>query len=212
MCCSYSQDLSEYLDQLLGSCREDVFEFVENVNLYQRGEPLKLLIGDDDNYNSNNNNKAVSQEYDSKPKASESQRNNNNNDTQKQQSKKSRVPPPKKTTTKSRPISTEGIDTNEANHNTKVQNQQSTSIFARSDIQNGQSENQQQQQQQQQKQQPIIIKKSHPSKGKANIICGCFGTKHKPLTNCLYCGRISCELEGYDYCSFCGYMVDEAGM
>ena len=210
MCCSYSQDLSEYLDQLLGSCREDVFEFVENVNLYQRGEPLKLLIGHDDN-NNNNSNNAVSQEYDSKPKASESQRNNNNNDTQKQQSKKSRVPPPKKTTTKSRPISTEGIDTNKANHNTKVQNQQSASISAHSDIQNGQSENQQQQQQQQ-KQQPIIIKKSHPSKGKANIICGCFGTKHKPLTNCLYCGRISCELEGYDYCSFCGYMVDEAGM
>jgi hypothetical protein len=203
MCCSYSQDLSEYLDQLLGSNREDVFEFVENVNRYQRREPLKL-IGDDDNSNSNN---AGSQE-DSKPKASESQRNNNNNNTQKQQSKKSRVPPPKKVTTKSRPISTKGIDTNKANH-TKVQNLQSAALIsAHSIMQNGQSEKQQQQQ----KRQPVIIKKSHPSKGKANRICGCFGTKHKPLTNCLYCGRISCELEGYDYCSFCGYMVDEAGM
>lgn len=25
----------------------------------------------------------------------------------------------------------------------------------------------------------------------------------------LSCGRISCSKEGYDYCPFCGYMVDE---
>jgi hypothetical protein len=40
-------------------------------------------------------------------------------------------------------------------------------------------------------------------------VCGCYGTRHKALTNCLYCGRISCTLEGYDFCSFCGYMVEE---
>ena len=38
-------------------------------------------------------------------------------------------------------------------------------------------------------------------------VCGCYGTLHKPLTNCLSCGRISCTLEGYDYCHFCGYLV-----
>jgi hypothetical protein len=51
--------------------------------------------------------------------------------------------------------------------------------------------------------------KSRPSKGKAKIICGCFGSKHKPLTNCLYCGRISCVEEGYGFCGFCGYLVEE---
>jgi hypothetical protein len=53
------------------------------------------------------------------------------------------------------------------------------------------------------------IRKSQPKKGKASHVCGCYGTFHKPLTNCLYCGRISCVEEGYDYCPFCGYMVED---
>jgi hypothetical protein len=48
-----------------------------------------------------------------------------------------------------------------------------------------------------------------PSRGKATIVCGCFGAKHKALTNCLYCGRISCVAEGYDFCAFCGYCIEE---
>lgn len=48
-----------------------------------------------------------------------------------------------------------------------------------------------------------------PPKGKAKRVCGCFGTLHKPYTNCLYCGRISCTEEGYDYCAYCGYLVEE---
>jgi Putative zinc finger motif, C2HC5-type len=51
--------------------------------------------------------------------------------------------------------------------------------------------------------------KSHPPKGTASVVCGCFGSVHKPLTNCLYCGRISCEKEGYDYCPFCGLLVEK---
>lgn len=54
---------------------------------------------------------------------------------------------------------------------------------------------------------PII--KTPPPKGTAAFICGCFGSIHKALTNCLFCGRISCEKEGYDYCPFCGYLVEE---
>jgi activating signal cointegrator 1 len=48
-----------------------------------------------------------------------------------------------------------------------------------------------------------------PSQGTAKVVCGCFGTMHKALNNCLHCGRISCEREGYDYCPFCSYMVYE---
>ena len=33
--------------------------------------------------------------------------------------------------------------------------------------------------------------------------------QHPALTNCLVCGRISCEFEGYDFCCFCGYYVSE---
>jgi NACalpha-BTF3-like transcription factor len=47
-----------------------------------------------------------------------------------------------------------------------------------------------------------------PLRGKATIVCGCFGTVHKPLTNCLYCGRISCKKEGYGYCPFCSNLID----
>ena len=48
-----------------------------------------------------------------------------------------------------------------------------------------------------------------PLQGTAKVVCGCFGTQHKALNNCLRCGRISCEREGYDYCPFCRYMVPE---
>ena len=47
-----------------------------------------------------------------------------------------------------------------------------------------------------------------PENGEATKICGCFGSRHKPLTNCLNCGRISCELEGYDFCHFCGFLIE----
>jgi hypothetical protein len=48
-----------------------------------------------------------------------------------------------------------------------------------------------------------------PKQGKAKIKCGCFGTVHKPLANCLHCGRIICEKEGYGYCPFCFNRIDE---
>jgi len=63
------------------------------------------------------------------------------------------------------------------------------------------------------KSKPQIIKKDDkpppPQKGKATTVCGCFGTKYKPLTNCLHCGRIVCEKEGYGYCAFCGNLIEE---
>mmetsp|Transcript_16466 Transcript_16466/g.28224 ORF Transcript_16466/g.28224 Transcript_16466/m.28224 type:complete len:351 (-) Transcript_16466:273-1325(-) len=56
------------------------------------------------------------------------------------------------------------------------------------------------------------MKPPPPEKGTPkNKHCGCFGNKHKPLTNCLRCGRISCEVEGInDYCHFCGYYIADA--
>lgn len=48
-----------------------------------------------------------------------------------------------------------------------------------------------------------------PQRGTASKVCGCFGTVHKPITNCLHCGRIACETEGYDYCGFCGYLIEK---
>jgi antitoxin (DNA-binding transcriptional repressor) of toxin-antitoxin stability system len=53
------------------------------------------------------------------------------------------------------------------------------------------------------------VHKTRPTRGKATSVCGCFGAIHAPLTNCLLCGRISCTKEGYGFCAFCGYMVEE---
>jgi len=52
------------------------------------------------------------------------------------------------------------------------------------------------------------VPKSKPPRGKAKFTCGCFGTFHKPLANCLFCGRVACEKEGYSYCPFCGYLIE----
>ncbi|GFH58782.1 hypothetical protein CTEN210_15258 [Chaetoceros tenuissimus] len=48
-----------------------------------------------------------------------------------------------------------------------------------------------------------------PKIGKAKVVCGCFGNVHEALTNCLHCGRISCEKEGYDYCPYCSHLIEE---
>ena len=50
---------------------------------------------------------------------------------------------------------------------------------------------------------------SKPLKGVPKVICGCFGNTHSPLTNCLHCGRIACEREGYDYCPFCNNIITQ---
>ena len=57
--------------------------------------------------------------------------------------------------------------------------------------------------------QPMDPSPSLPPIGKASIICGCYGTIHKYLTNCLHCGRIQCEREGYGYCPHCGHLVQK---
>ena len=51
-----------------------------------------------------------------------------------------------------------------------------------------------------------------PQRGKAIVVCGCFGTVHKPLTNCLHCGRIACEIEGCGFCGFCGYLIEKVAL
>mmetsp|Transcript_22191 Transcript_22191/g.33807 ORF Transcript_22191/g.33807 Transcript_22191/m.33807 type:complete len:357 (-) Transcript_22191:126-1196(-) len=59
------------------------------------------------------------------------------------------------------------------------------------------------------KQKKEPTKPKPPPMGKAKVICGCFGTINKPLTNCLHCGRILCEKEGYGYCPHCGHLIEK---
>jgi hypothetical protein len=40
-----------------------------------------------------------------------------------------------------------------------------------------------------------------------NAKCGCFGTRHDVINNCLGCGRVICTAEGERPCPFCGELV-----
>ncbi|OHS97488.1 Zinc finger motif, C2HC5-type family protein [Tritrichomonas foetus] len=40
-----------------------------------------------------------------------------------------------------------------------------------------------------------------------NFECGCFGSEHKVINNCLSCGRIICAREGERPCPYCGTPV-----
>lgn len=112
---------------------------------------------------------------------------------------------------------------------TTAQKEQNVSKMSKAKVK--QQQKQQQEQQQQQQQQSSAQEKVHEAstrqsvesspqattiameltkiRGKASFCCGCFGTLHKALSNCLHCGRISCEKEGLDFCPFCGYLVEE---
>ncbi|GMH83433.1 hypothetical protein TL16_g09597 [Triparma laevis f. inornata] len=49
---------------------------------------------------------------------------------------------------------------------------------------------------------PIIITPLRTG-NRTSPTCGCFGSLHKILTNCLTCGYLTCTLEVYDFCPHC---------
>ena len=60
---------------------------------------------------------------------------------------------------------------------------------------------------------PVVIKHDPRAGTKGKPMkesCGCYGTKCNAITNCLNCGRISCDIEGInDYCHFCNIWIGE---
>lgn len=58
----------------------------------------------------------------------------------------------------------------------------------------------------------VYIKKKKGAKAETastgeRLTCGCQGTVHPFINNCLECGRISCEVEGEGSCPHCGTFV-----
>ncbi|VEU38497.1 unnamed protein product [Pseudo-nitzschia multistriata] len=191
------EDLSEYLAQLLGGNTPEVSHFVDSVSRHRKGECLSSRDGGDDK-----------KEAPSKPPAGEDTAaldsfrmmalGKNTVETPKRgtnsgrkKEAKSRVPPPKKKYS--------GKQTQEPAKTTTSVAQ--TSIRSKPQSYNTQPE-------EKKEEETTVVKKFHPSRGKAKVVCGCFGSKHKALTNCLYCGRICCEAEGYGFCPFCGFMIE----
>ena len=184
--------------QLLGGKGQCLDDFVENVGRFQSGEPLIIAHGcGGDVVTTEGVKRPPAQEKQtklpSKPKKEALQARRN----KQQQGKKSRVPaPPKSANRKSPPPSARTADNAQKQQRPQASKSLSTDVPLSAEATA-------------QTKLEFVVPKSHPKRGKASKVCGCFGTRHKPLTNCLYCGRISCVVEGYGFCPFCGYMVEE---
>lgn len=208
--CLPLQDLSEYLSQLLGTSNEGLVEFADNVCRYQQGEPLESNVYHEDQDSTKKldvrREEAVSKTPPTLAKQQQKQQQQQQptkgaevgNRRRQNQPTKSRVPPPSKNISKRSPPPPVGGRT--SNTTPASSQNQTNNLTAMVEL----------------RATPIVeekrerdVPKSHPSRGKASIVCGCFGTRHQALTNCLYCGRISCIVEGYGFCAFCGLMVDE---
>ncbi|KAL7565481.1 hypothetical protein ACA910_012220 [Epithemia clementina (nom. ined.)] len=211
-----SEDLLDYLSQLLGSANDPVKQFVENICRFQRGESVVVVPV------------VAEQDGDRKPAAVPTY------EPKVTSRSKSKTPPRQKQNAVVAPASSlQTLQHKSTSKNNKP-------LIAKTKAPQRQQQQQQQQQQpskskqsfsskvkpnsvpQQSLQSPQPTpsesapastakpapKKSHPTRGTPKVVCECFGTFHKPLANCLFCGRISCEKEGYDYCPFCGYLVE----
>ena len=210
----FEDDLSEYLVQLLGGQTPEMVNFVENMLRHRRGESLNSNDVDDDKESSSSKQAAVAVSSGEETSALDSFRamalqnntvqasikNEGRKTTNRKLGNKSRVPPPKKTNngkkTPPPPATTASATTTGSSNSTHNETK-------------NQSMPQSSKTQEESKEEAEVVEKFHPSRGKAKIVCGCFGTKHEALTNCLYCGRIICKAEGYGFCPFCGLMVEE---
>lgn len=54
---------------------------------------------------------------------------------------------------------------------------------------------------------PCLVPNNRKQESEDRKVCGCLATIHKPVGNCLACGRIACEEEGEGICCFCGTYV-----
>lgn len=194
------QDLTDYLSQLLGRNDEEVQKFVEDVCRFQRGEALSDPTGDAAQDDAKPAAKpSVERTYEAKVKAQKADR------PTKEPAhtvfghsiarKSSSAAPAKKAAT--HPAQSAGKPN--ASSNAQPKQTVAPPIVSKPLVVS--------------KEDSVTTKspppKSRPPKGKASVVCGCYGSLHKPLTNCLYCGRISCEREGYDFCPFCGVLVEQ---
>ncbi|CAJ1946403.1 unnamed protein product [Cylindrotheca closterium] len=206
------EDLKEYLSQLLGSETPETKEFVLNVGRYQRGEEVLYKIEKKEEQKEEESAKAQSSQVaqtnnaastgtnnanakQNKKEALQARRNNNNP----KQGKKGKVPPSAKNATAAQTSNSQSAAAAASSTATKptpttAQSAGTSSTPPAASITT-----------------PItpIVQKSKPQRGKAEFVCGCMGTRDKPLTNCLYCGRIACEREGYGYCAYCGYLIEK---
>jgi chemotaxis protein histidine kinase CheA len=206
-----SSDLLDYLEQLLGSKDNDVKAFVQDIERFQKGLPIdEIDFGKGD---SNEDPKIKNQPPATAPE-------------------NKKAPPASTQSTQKVPPAAGGHANKKqsaaaakaANANTTKKEQSAAKLpnknnnkkaaaaaSAAASVEKAKEQKKQPEPPSGKQSAPENEKKKHapPPKGKAKRNCGCFGNLHKPLANCLYCGRIACEEEGYDFCAFCGFLMEE---
>jgi len=210
-----SEDLRDYLSQLSGldGDNDNVQTFVNDVGKFQRGEKLSVI--DSNKKEESDEKKEEGEKFTNtfRTNVTKTKKRNNKQKKQQQQESKGSNGAGKKlnTTAKNKPnITKKSTQTKSAAAAAAAVKPVTTNKTTTQLKDTPPSE-----------QKPTFTtiptkkeeapKKSKPMKGEASHVCGCYGTKHKPLTNCLCCGRISCIKEGYDYCPFCGFLVEQIG-
>eukprot|EP00934_Nitzschia_sp_Nitz4_P004703 Nitzschia sp. Nitz4//scaffold10_size219509//18466//19429//NITZ4_001395-RA/size219509-augustus-gene-0.212-mRNA-1//1//CDS//3329532821//4693//frame0 len=179
-----SEDLVDYLGQLFGGSTSEMLRFVEDVGKFKRGESLAVApepLAEIAKSPPSNNPGIPYETISTQP--TQGRRN--------EKQARSRVPPPKK---KQAPVAS-SISSNIQVAKPKVPPSQTSSTTKSDPIEPSE----------QKTKKALVIRKGTPKR-----VCGCFGGLHKALTNCLHCGRISCEKEGYDFCPFCNILVEES--
>ncbi|GKY91778.1 hypothetical protein MPSEU_000149500 [Mayamaea pseudoterrestris] len=196
-------DLLEYLTQLLGASNGAVTSFVDDVCSYQRGDLVVSAPAADEIPRQRERDYSGAT---SSRTSRTSQLTTNSNKKQQQQTTIKTIAATAKTkaaAANDAPASDEKPAATTppvaAAAITKEIVQPATSALAELPAK---QKLQQSQQQQQPKPRPL------PAKGKAAKTCGCFGNLHQALTNCLYCGRVACQEEGYTFCPFCEYQLE----
>ena len=201
--CFIFQDLLEYMSQLLG---EDplVLEFVTNVGRYQQGESLVWC-------NTDTPSASVPVPQTSKsttstlkvPSTAASKSPKSDLSIGQAQSKRAN------TLNVSVGGGARARNKSPEAHNTGIKVNSNSGIGKSNKPVPPMASKQRKQQQKQPTTADAVKTYRKPRRGKAEVVCGCFGSTHTALTNCLFCGRISCAREGYDYCPFCGFMVEQ---
>lgn len=213
-------DLLEHLSALLGRDDDDVLNFVDNVVKYQNGERICLndINGDDVE---NDSNLAITNRNEMKmnpkraPDEEEAQQSLNEQRRLEEEKRKQDLEKKQKEDEKLK----ERLRVEQQKELDRIQNERKINEKKRGSsskkseipttqikkqIDNIVAKNKSNNIQKSEKKAPAL-----PKQGKATFICGCFGTTHKPLINCLYCGRIACSKEGFGYCPFCSYLIEE---
>ena len=223
------EDLIEYMSSLLGQAGDNVQRFCADVTKYKLGQPISRLTSSTTASSSN----VVSAlraplDYSGKSKSNSNHKKNmtstkNNNNNNRRNIKSKGKDSKGRTLSKREQMQQrkKNNNTNKAeinqNINLKSPPEPLTMDDVASSLSNINSSNSSHQNDiEQSKHQETICKpasKPDPepkplARGEAKFVCGCWGTIHEPLINCLYCGRISCKREGFGFCPGCGYEIE----